>query len=394
MSRADTIHILQITKSTGGVGGYVRWLAEGIDKARFRLSVACLSDGGPELAAQLNAFEGVRAESFGMNRYKIAPHTDLITLANLAALMRRERPDLIHAHTSKPGYLARLAALGTGTPVIYTAHGFAFHDYVSRHERMFYATLERAAASLMTTKIVAVSEAERQMGLRHGVGTPDQILTIHTGIDLQPFDVPSDRAALRTSLGIPLEAPLIGTVGRMIKQKAPLEFVQAAALVHRARPDARFIWIGGGPLKQEAENLARASGVDGVITFAGQRRDIPALLQALDMFVLPSHWESFPLVLLEAMAARLPIVATNVDGNPEAVADEETGLLVPPRAPQMLARAMLTLLNDAERARRMGQAGRQRVEHDFSRERMLARVSQVYSDVYAQAQRGIAVTSH
>jgi glycosyltransferase involved in cell wall biosynthesis len=391
---ADTIHILQIAKSSGGVGEYVRWLAEGIDKSRFRLTVACLSEGGPEFAAQLNLLPGVRAESFGMNRYQIAPHTDAITLANLAGLIRRERPDLIHAHTSKPGFLGRIAALGSGVPVIYTAHGFAFHDRISRAKRVAYATLERLAAATMTTKIVAVSDAERQMGLRFGVGRPDQILTVHTGIDLAPFDVAADRSALRASLGVPADAPLVGVVGRLIAQKAPLDFVRAVGIIHRARPDARFVWLGGGPLKQEAENAARAAGIDGVINFAGQRRDIPALLQTLDVFVLPSLWESFSLVLLEAMAARLPVVATSVDGNPEAVADGETGLIVPPSTPDALARGILRLLEDPALAHAMGQAGRQRVEREFNRERMLANIGQVYEDLYARNQRGVAVTSH
>jgi glycosyltransferase involved in cell wall biosynthesis len=378
------LKVLEVTKSTGGVGSYIRWLANGIDRERYQLTVACLSEGGPELAADLNRIPGVRAFSVAMNRYKLDPRSDLGVLFSLGQLLRRERFDLIHAHTSKPGYLARLAALGTGIPVIYRPACFAFHDQASAFRKRYSVVLERLAARHMTARIMAVCNDERELGLRNGVGTPEQIVTIHTGIDPRPFGQAVDRAALRAALGVPADVPLVGVVGRLSAQKAPLDFVRAAARVHAAMPVAHYVWVGDGELEPQARALVAELGLDTVFHFAGLRRDVPALLQAFDIFTLPSHWEGFSLSVLEAMAAGLPIVATRVTGTAEAIAHGESGLLVPMGDDSAMAAAIFSLLADPERARGFGQAGRRRIDELFTRERMIRRISELYDQVSAE----------
>lgn len=389
----NRIHVFEITKSTGGVGSYIRWLVNGIDKDRFRLTVGCLSEGGAELAAELSAIPGVEAFSLTMNRYKINPFTDARVLAQLARRIRSEKFDLIHAHTSKPGYLARLAAVGTGVPVIYRPACFAFHPGAGRMQATATAALERFAARYLTARITTVCDDERNLALDHHVGTADLLTTIHTGVDPRPFDVPVNRDALRAALGVPTDAPLIGSVGRLSPQKAPLDFVQAAALVHKQRPDAHFIWVGDGPLEAPAREMVAANGLGGVFHFAGQRKDIPAILNILDYFVLTSHWEGFSLAILEAMAARLPIIATRVMGTREAIADGVNGLLVTAGDSQGLARAMLDLLSDPARAKAFGAQSRQRVDNEFTREHMIQGISRVYEDVYARYSKKIPVLS-
>jgi glycosyltransferase involved in cell wall biosynthesis len=384
---SNPIHVFEVSKSTGGVGEYLRWLAAGLDRDCFRLTVGCLSEGGPGLAAELSRIPGVRAFSLAMSRYKINPFSDAGVLVQLAWIIRREKFDLIHAHTSKPGYLARLAAAGTGIPVIYRPACFAFHDAAGWLQRVSTAALERFAARFLTARIMTVCEDERDLARRYHVGRDGQIVTIHTGIDSRPFDAPVDRLAQRAALGVPDAAPLIGTVGRLTPQKAPLDFVQAAVQVHARRPDAHFVWIGNGPLEAQTRALATSHNLTEVFHFAGQRRDVPALLSTLDCFVLSSHWEGFSLAVLEAMAAGLPIVATRVMGASEAIQEGITGLLVSPGHPPALAQAILDLINDPERARRFGVCGRQRVEQQFTRERMIARISQLYQEVYARHRR-------
>jgi glycosyltransferase involved in cell wall biosynthesis len=381
------IHVLEISKSTGGVGSYLRWLAQGFDHTRYKLTFVCLSEGGPELAADLHRIAGVRAISFAMNRYKIDPLSDARVLIRLAQIIRGEHFDLIHAHTSKPGYLARIAAAGSGIPVIYRPACYAFHDDASRLQRIGTAALERFAAKHLTARIMTVSNDERDLGFRHGVGRPDQVVTIHTGIDPAPFSAPVDRGAVRRSLGVPEDAPLVGVVGRLMPQKAPLDFVRAAAQVHAARPDAHFVWVGDGPLDAAARAEVAASGLSAVFHFAGLRRDIPAVLQAFDLFVLPSHWEGFSLSVLEAMAAGLPVVATDVIGTGEAIAQGESGLLVPKADSPALARAILTILSDPERARAYGAKSRERVAQLFTRERMIGQIAKLYDDVHAENQQ-------
>lgn len=377
----ERIHVFEVTKSSGGVGEYVRWIAEGFDKSRFRLTVACLSEGGPELAAELSRIPGVQAFTLSMNRYKIDPLSDARVCAHLARQIRREQFDLVHTHASKPGFLARLAAAGTGAPVIYSPHCFAFHAGAGRLEAALIAGLERFAARFLTARIVVVSNGERELARQHGVGRDDQFVTIHSGINLEPFDRPIDIAALRASLGVPAHAPLVGTVGRLNPQKAPVDFVRAAARIRDRCPDAHFMWVGTGPLAAQARAVVEEDGLTGVFHFTGQRNDVHAIMRGLDIFVLASRWEGLPLTILEAMAARVPVIATDIGGTCEAVGHEENGLLVPPGEPEALASAVMGLLEDPERARRLGLRGRRRVEQEFTRERMLASLAQVYQDV-------------
>lgn len=378
-------HILEIGKSTGGVGVYMRWLAEGFDHARYRLTFVCLSEGGPELAAELGRIPGVQAMSLAMNRYKLDPLSDARALGELRRIVHRVRPDLIHAHASKPGYLARLAA--GGTPVLYSPHCFSFHDGAGRAKATLLAAAERLAARHLTTRIVTVCDGERDLALRWRVGRPELFRTVLTGIDPAPFAQPADRAALRRGLGVPEGAPLVGAVGRLITQKAPLDFVRAAANVHAARPDAHFVWVGDGPLMEAARAEAAALGVADAVHFVGPRRDVPALLQALDLFVLPSRWEGFALSVLEAMAAGLPVVATAVTGADEAVAAGESGLIVPPGDIDAMARAMREIITNPDRGRAFGAHGRERVAQRFTRERMIGQLGQLYDEIRAEHQQ-------
>jgi glycosyltransferase involved in cell wall biosynthesis len=383
----DQIHIFEIAKSTAGVGEYIRWIAKGLDPSRFRLTVACLSEGGPELAAELEGFPGVRAFSMAMNRYQVDPLSDARVAIQLRQMIRRERFDLIHAHASKPGFLARLAAAGSGVPVIYSPHCFAFHQDVGRLQASAIAAIERLAARYLTERIITVSDGERDLALRNRVGRADQITTIHSGIDTRPFDRPLDRAAQRAALGVPPEAPLVGTVGRFNPQKAPLDFIRAAVIVHARRPEVHFIWIGSGPLETEARAAVAAQGLADVFHFAGQRADVPDSMRAFDIFVLSSRWEGFPLTVLEAMAGGVSVVATRVMGTAEAVQDGETGLLIAPGAPEELAYALLTLLDDPACAQSFGARGRERIEQQFTREMMLTQLAQVYQEVYERLPR-------
>ncbi len=379
------IHVFEVTKSTGGVGEYVRWIANGLDKARFRLTVACLSEGGKSFAAELNRIPGVEAFSLPMARYSIAPLSDLRALWKLRAVIGEGGFDLIHAHASKPGFLARLAAAGSGVPVLYSPHCFAFHAGANPLAARLYVWLERWAARWLTARIVAVAQAERDLGCAHGVGRKDQYAVIHSGIDPRPFSDPFDRAGTRASLGVPESAPVVGVVGRLSRQKNPLGFLDAARRVHQQNPDAHFVWVGDGPLMEATRQRARALGLEEVFRLVGARRDIPAVLHALDLFALPSLWEAFPITILEAMAAGLPCVATRVQGVPEAVVDGETGLLVPPGDAGVLAQALLTLLADGGQRTRMGAAGRRRLETHFRREQMLSRLAMLYEEAVKNA---------
>ncbi len=374
------LRVLEVTKSTAGVAEYVRWLAAGLDPACFELTVACLSENGAEFAAELQRRWGLNAFPLAMNRYKIDPLSDARLALRLRRIIRQGRFDLIHAHASKPGYLARLAAAGSRTPLIYSPHCFSFHAGAGRLQARGLALLERLAARYLTTRIMTVANGEQALAARYGVGKPELFTTVYSGVEVGP-QISVDCAAQKRSLGVPPQAPLVGSVGRLSAQKAPLDFVRMAGQIHPARPDVHFVWIGDGPLEAEGRALAAGLGLDGCLHWAGQRNDVSALLPALDCFVLASHWEGFPIVLLEAMAAGAPAVATDILGNNEAIRDGQDGRLVAPGDAPALAAAVLEVLDNPARAQAYRDSARRRVAQEFSRQAMLQGVASLYQAV-------------
>jgi glycosyltransferase involved in cell wall biosynthesis len=372
------IRVLEVSKSTGGLGTYMRWLADGLDRSRFALTFVCLSTGAAELADELSQRAGVTAFGWPMDRYKINPFTDAQIIWRLARLIRRERFDLIHAHGSKAGFIARLAAMGSRVPVIYSPHNFAFHAGVPRWQAHIFAFVERQAARFLTAKIVTVSDGEQELARQFGVGTPDLFVTIHSGVDLSAFSRCVDRSEQKAALGVPREAPLVGVVGRLSEQKNPLAFVRLAARVHEKMPAVHFVWIGDGPLETSARKLVLEFGVANVLHFVGQRADVPADLRVLDLFVMTSRWEAFSLALLEAMACGLPTVASNLPGIAEAVTDGECGFLFAVDDVNGMSAAVEKILSDRELAGRMGAHARRRVEQTFTRAQMMDQLMQVY----------------
>ncbi len=205
-------------------------------------------------------------------------------------------------------------------------------------------------------------------------------LCIYNAVDLERFRLARDqgtRESKRKELGLPEGAPLVGTVGRLTLQKGYAVLLEAAALVLAVMPAVRFLVVGGGELEGELKRLARQLGVEHAVRFTGPRQDVESLLVALDLFVSSSLWEGLPTVILESMAARVPVVATDVAGTRELVQDGLTGRLVPAKDPQALAHAIMWMFREREQALAMAERARSRVQ-DFS----IIRVTQQYEQIY------------
>jgi glycosyltransferase involved in cell wall biosynthesis len=309
---------------------------------------------------------------------EISPLHDLKALFKLARLARRNRCDIIHTHSSKAGILGRWAGWMAGVPIIvHTVHGWGHTDRQRPFVRSIYIVLEKLTQRI-TDRLVVVSPRNTEKGLADGIATPDKYVTIRSGIELDRFLRPSrSRAETRAELGIPPDVPVMGTVARLSLQKAPLDFVAAAAIVADAIPQAHFVFVGDGPLRDQTEAAIEEAGLTTRFHLTGLRRDVPELLTTFDVFALSSLWEGLPRVLPQAMAAGLPMVATAIDGNAEAVSDGVNGRLVPPADPLALARAVIALLRDPDAARRMGQAGLARVR-EFSAAKMVDDIARLY----------------
>jgi glycosyltransferase involved in cell wall biosynthesis len=315
---------------------------------------------------------------------RLSPWRDLLATWRLFRLLRRERFDIVHTHSSKAGIVGRIAARLAGVPVIiHTVHGWGFNPHQPAHVRGLYVALERLCAP-MSMALVAVGAPNREEGLLLGIGRPEQYELIRSGIEIEAYrDVALGREEARARFGLPRDAFVFGSVGRLGEQKSPLTLLAAFERVAAARPETHLVYVGDGPQRSELEAAVARAGLAGRVQLLGLRRDVPELLRAFDAFVLASRWEGLPRVFPQAMAAGLPIVATRVDGAPDAVTPGENGWLVDVGDITALAERMLQVAADPARAQRMGAAGRARVE-EFSARRMVDQLAALYTRLAAK----------
>lgn len=356
--------------STGGAQKALACLLRHLDRGRFIPAVACLYNGDKIVAQQIRAL-GVPVTDLGMTAKWRCD-----ALWRLYRLLRRERPTILHTWMFHANLSGRVLGRLAGVPIVISSRrniniGGPWRDLLNR------------CTAWLDDAVIAVCESAREAEIKRASAAPDKVVTIYNGVDAGRFATVNLRAAaqVRHFFGIAAEAPLLGAMGRLHPQKGFSDLLAALVQVREAIPSVRLLLVGDGGLRDSLETQAREMGLSGLVTFAGMRTDVPEILSALDVFVLPSLWEGMPNVLLEAMAAGLPVVATAVGGTPEVVVDGVTGLLVPPRDPAALAQAIATVLRDADVRRRMGEAGRERVERCFSLEEMVRRTEDLYEEL-------------
>jgi glycosyltransferase involved in cell wall biosynthesis len=313
----------------------------------------------------------------------LRPDRDAAALAQIAAIARRFRPDLIHTHTAKAGFIGRLAALGALRPrpvLVHTFHGHVLEGYFGPLRNRLYRSLE-AGLARRTDRLVGVSEATADDLVRLGIAPRDRFRVIPLGLDLEPF-ANADAAAgsrLRREVGIGEEELVLTFVGRLVAIKQVDLLLRAFAHVG-AEVQPRLLVVGDGELRARHEALARDLGIADRVSFLGYRRDLPALAAATDLAVLASANEGTPVSLIEAAAAGVPAVATRVGGVPEVVTPE-AGMLVPPGDPEALAGAISRLGGDPEQRTRLGAGAREHVLSRFAVERLIADVESLYEEL-------------
>ncbi|MEV4254847.1 glycosyltransferase, partial [Spirillospora sp. NPDC049652] len=297
---------------------------------------------------------------------QISPRDDLAALRTLTAVLAEGRYDVVHTHSAKGGVIGRIAAARAGVPrIVHTWHGFPFNEFQSRPRRSVYVRLERMAAK-HTDAFLAIGSETVTTALRLGLATPDRVRLSWPAVDVAAFEAAAAsgaRARARRRLDLPLGVKVVGSVGRLQFQKGPEIFVRALAELPE---DVFGLWIGGGPMAGEVERLTERLGLTGRMRWLGHRDDVPELLPAFDVLAMASRWEGLPCVLVEAIAAGIPLVATAVPSNQDLVLAGETGMLVPPQDPHGLAVAAAALLDDPVAAGRMAERARGRVGDWFT----------------------------
>jgi sugar transferase (PEP-CTERM/EpsH1 system associated) len=361
--RLNVVHLVT-TLNVGGLEMVVLNLARLTNRDRFRLRVVCWGESG---------VLGPRFESLGIPVYSLAAIAPSLPCRFwlLVRMLWRLRPDILHTHNPSPHLLGALAGLVRRIPVfVHTKHGRNFPD------RFLTVWLNRLAA-LRTHYVVAVSRDAADLARDVEKVPARKVRVIHNGVDLESFPAGAERDSGCHLRGI--------HVARLTPVKDQGTLLRAVRLVCNAEPRFRLDVVGDGPSRGELETLRDELGLEGRVRFLGYREEVATLLRGAGLFLLSSLSEGVSLTLLEAMACSLPIVATDVGGNREVVADGATGLLVPARSPEQFAEAVLSLLRAPGRADEMARAARLKVEREFDLRKMVSDYEDLYLSTLASA---------
>jgi glycosyltransferase involved in cell wall biosynthesis len=367
--RTRVLHVITHLDNGGAQANTLLSVA-GLDRGRYQVDLAA-GPGVLESDALASADRLVVLPYFRRSLYSLG---DLRAAAALLRLVGDY--DVVHTHGSKAGVLGRLAARMRRVPaVVHTVHGFPVHDYMPRLRRRGLLALERVAARC-ADRIVCVCDANVAEALFLDVARPEQIRVVVSGVPSEHVRSGfGDRA--RHELGIPAGVPVVGTITRLMEQKAPLDFVEAARRVIKADPEVHVVVVGDGPLRDQ---VAAAAGGIPRLHLLGFRADVPDVLAMLDVVAFSSLWEGLGRALTEAVLAGKPVVATAVNGVPDLVVDGETGYLTSAGRPDELADRILDVLARPDRGAGMGAAGAHRVAGSYDVDQMVAALDQLYQE--------------
>jgi len=373
-SPIKVMHILH-TLGTAGLQKGVVNLANQLNPMDFEISICCLEKSGV-FEKRLNPGTKV----FVMNK---PPGIDYVLPLRLAKLFRREKPMIVHTHDLGTYLYGAIGAkLALGPKIIHGEHGGLLQPSESRPKDLML----RRCLSYVTDVIHTMSADLKHALVRMTRINPKKIITILNGVELEKFKrVPNSR--LRTMLGIGSEEFVIGAVSRIAPVKNFELLIRVIPEVNRAGIYPKVLFVGDGPSLSNLKSLTEEYHLEEQILFLGDRSDVPELLNVMDIFVLPSFSEGPSNSILEAMATGLPVIATDVGGNPELVVHNETGFLFPSEDAAILTQRILELASDAEKRHRMGALGRKRVEELFTLEKMMQNYEQLYRNVLCGKQK-------
>jgi glycosyltransferase involved in cell wall biosynthesis len=389
MRPVPVVHI--ITKlELGGAQQNTLFTVAHLDRHRFRPCLITNPEG--LLLPEALTLKGVKTFFVPELIREINPRMDIRALLKIKRILQEIKKDdslmIVHTHSSKAGILGRWGAwFARADAIIHTIHGFGFHAYQPLPLRVFLIFLEKATA-LITDVFIAVSQANIKKGVESGIFPKQKATLIRSGIEFKEFTgMRGKRQEKKKVLGFEPGLPLVTMIGCLKPQKAPLDYVEVAHQVLQKRK-ARFILVGDGELREKIEKKTVQLGLGERFKLLGWRRDIPEVLAATDIFCLTSLWEGLPRVMPQAMALGIPIVATNVDGTPEAVIHNVNGFVTKPRDTKAMAERIIYLLDHPQEAKMMGKQGKKRVG-EFDIRRMVREQEDLYLKLLRKKERGI-----
>jgi glycosyltransferase involved in cell wall biosynthesis len=391
MRKTRVIHV--ITRfDKGGSAENTFLTAAGLDREAYEVllvtGLSLESDMGPRERASVEEnvarlrVQGVKLLTLAPLVRQVDPVRDLTALLALWRLFRRQRPAIVHTHTSKAGILGRWAAWLAGVPIIvHTPHGHVFWGYFDPAKTRLFILLERLTA-LVTDRLVMLTDQEKRDHLRFGIAPEEKFTTIHSGVDLDRFAASTggrDRA--RESLGISNGAFVVGTVGRLTAVKGHRVLLDAAQKVIARHGGTIFVLLGAGEQLGELKRQAARLGIDDNVRFAGWQPDVARIMGVFDCFAFPSLNEGMGKALVEAMALEKPVVASRIGGMTDLVDDGVSGFLVPPADPGALAERILYILENPETGRRMAKRAGEKAAM-YGSASMVRRIESLYSGLF------------
>ena len=326
--------------------------------------------------------KGVRVFTISSLVRRLSLRNDLLAFVSIYRLIKRIKPHTVHTHTSKAGVLGRFAAYLAGVPIIiHTPHGHVFHSYYGYIVTKMIVFVERIM-SLMTDKITALTDKERDEHLERGIASIEKYVIVHSGVMLQHImNKDIDVETGKKKLGIPQNSNVIGTVGRLVPVKGHKYLVSAAKRVTKEFENTVFVFVGDGYLESILERQAESLGIRKNTIFAGWRSDVIDVLSLFDIFVLPSLNEGMGKVLIEGMALGKPIVASSVGGIIDLVKNDDNGILVPPRDSDALGDAILKLIRNRNMAQELGRNGKAKVYPEYDTTVMIRQIEGLYENL-------------
>lgn len=319
----------------------------------------------------------------------IHPLDDLKALFEIVKLLKQERFEIVHTHSSKAGMLGRLAARIVGRSiVVHTIHGFPFHDFMPAWKRNIYIGLERLARS-WTDYFITVCDLNRQEALELNLLDAHNAQTVYSGIDFSKLDSSGEISTIYQTLEISPELKTIMMVGRLDDQKAPYYLIEAFSNVLQQYPNVILLLVGDGPLRPQLEQQVNELGIQSSVRFLGSRTDVPHLLKGIDIFALSSLWEGLGRAMTEAMLLGKPVVVPAIHGIPETVHDNETGLLFPAGDVPQLTHQLLHVLQHPDVGIRLGANAKALTRRLFDGDRMVQQIEDIYGKLLSQEHQSV-----
>ncbi len=312
---------------------------------------------------------------------EINPFNDVLAFWEIVKLLRREKIDIVHTHSTKAGLLGRVAANLMGIPVIvHTIHGFPFHDQMPKWQQKLYITLEKSVR-YCTDFIITLSEVDRREALYYGLLDWERSQTVYTGIDLAKFTQQYDRNIIRQNLGLSPSCPVIVMVGRLDPQKAPYLLIEAFTKVVVKHDDAILLLVGDGELRPQLESQVQKEKLENNVKFLGACQNVPEILQGSDIFCFTSLWEAMGRSMIEAAITGLPVVVPRLGGIPEVITHMESGLIFEPGNINQVVEHLIYLIENPEERIRLGKNAQIKISRLFDANEMVKQIEAIYEKV-------------